>query len=437
MSRLEDLKARIASHEAHIGVIGLGYVGLPLAIEFTRAGHDVTGFDVDQERVQTLARGASYIEDVPSDAVAQAVSAGKFTATTDFGRLSLCDVINVCVPTPLTKAKDPDVSHMAAALDQICKRLRAGQLVILGSTTYPGTAHELFVPMLEATGLRCGVDFALAFAPERIDPANQRFKVRDVPKVVGGETPLCTELAALVFQGVFDRIVPVSSTQAAEMVKLLENTFRAINIGLANEVALMCHRLGLDVWEVIEAAATKPYGFMKFLPGPGLGGHCIPVDPTYLAWKMKSLNFPARFIELATDINNKMPEHVADRVADLLNEDRLAVNGARILVLGVAYKANVSDMRESPALDVIRLLAAKGADVAYHDPHVKELLLEGTSYKSVDLTDDALSRSDLVVIITDHAGVDYPRIAAKAHRIFDTRNAMRDVKQGREKIRKL
>ncbi len=437
MSRLEDLKTRIASGHAHIGVIGLGYVGLPLAIEFTKAGNDVTGFDVDQERVQTLGGGTSYIEDVPSDAVAKAVSAGKFTATTDFGRLSLCDVINVCVPTPLTKTKDPDVSHMAAALEQIRKRLRAGQLIILGSTTYPGTAHELFVPMLESTGLRCGVDFALAFAPERIDPANQRFRVREVPKVVGGETPLCTELASLVFQGVFDRIVPVSSTQAAEMVKLLENTFRAINIGLANEVALMCHRLGLDVWEVIEAAATKPYGFMKFLPGPGLGGHCIPVDPTYLAWKMKSLNFPARFIELATEINGHMPEHVADRVTDLLNEDRLAVNGARILVLGVAYKANVSDMRESPALDVIRLLAGKGAEVTYHDPHVREILLEGASYKSVDLTDDVLSRSDLVVVITDHADVDYERVASKGHRIFDTRNAMRDVKAGRDKIRKL
>jgi UDP-N-acetyl-D-glucosamine dehydrogenase len=384
-----------------------------------------------------LCAGTSYIEDVPSAAVAKAVEGGKLTATTDFGRLSLCDVINVCVPTPLTKAKDPDVSHMAAALDEIRKRLRAGQLIILGSTTYPGTAHDLFVPMLESTGLRCGVDFALAFAPERIDPANTRFHVREVPKVVGGETPLCTELAALVFQGVFDKIVQVSSTQAAEMVKLLENTFRAINIGLANEVALMCHRLGLDVWEVIEAAATKPYGFMKFLPGPGLGGHCIPVDPTYLAWKMKSLNFPARFIELATEINGHMPEHVADRVTDLLNEDRLAVNGARILVLGVAYKANVSDMRESPALDVIRLLAAKGAEVSYHDPHVREIAIEGASYKSVDLGDETLARSDLVVVITDHAGVDYDRIAAKAHRIFDTRNAMRDVSKGREKIRKL
>jgi UDP-N-acetyl-D-glucosamine dehydrogenase len=437
MSRLEDLKARIASRHAHIGVIGLGYVGLPLGLEFTRVGHGVTGFDVDHERVAALCAGTSYIEDVPAEAVAQAVADGKFTATTDFGRLSACDVINVCVPTPLTKAKDPDVSHMAAALEEIRKRLRAGQLVILGSTTYPGTAHELFVPMLESTGLRCGVDFALAFAPERIDPANQRFKVREVPKVVGGETPLCTELAALVFQGVFDRVVTVSSTQSAEMVKLLENTFRAINIGLANEVAMMCHRLGLDVWEVIEAAATKPYGFMKFLPGPGLGGHCIPVDPTYLAWKMKSLNFPARFIELATEINGHMPEHVADRVSNLLNDDRLAVNGARILVLGVAYKANVSDMRESPALDVIRLLANKGAEVAYHDPHVREIVVDGTSYKGIDLSDDALTGSDLVVIITDHQGVDYARVAARANRIFDTRNAMRDVTTGREKIHKL
>jgi UDP-N-acetyl-D-glucosamine dehydrogenase len=437
MSRLEDLKARIASRHAHIGVIGLGYVGLPLGLEFTRAGFGVTGFDVDHERVAALCAGGSYIEDVPAAAVAEAVADGKFTATTDFGRLSGCDVINVCVPTPLTKAKDPDVSHMAAALEEIRKRLRAGQLVILGSTTYPGTAHELFVPMLESTGLRCGADFALAFAPERIDPANQRFKVREVPKVVGGETPLCTDLAALVFEGVFDRVVKVSSTQSAEMVKLLENTFRAINIGLVNEVALMCHRLGLDVWEVIEAAATKPYGFMKFLPGPGLGGHCIPVDPTYLAWKMKSLNFPARFIELATDVNGRMPEHVAERVADLLNADRLAVNGSRILVLGVAYKANVSDMRESPALDVIRLLAARGAEVSFHDPHVREIVVDGASYKGVELGDDVLERADLVVVITDHADVDYARVAARAHRIFDTRNAMRDVRVGREKIHKL
>jgi UDP-N-acetyl-D-glucosamine dehydrogenase len=346
-------------------------------------------------------------------------------------------VINVCVPTPLTKTKDPDVSHMARALEDIRKRARSGQLIILGSTTYPGTTHELFVPMLESSGLRVGHDLAVAFAPERIDPGNRRYAVREVPKVVGGETALCTELATKLFQAIFERVVPVSSTQSAEMVKLLENTFRAINIGLANEVALMCDRLGLDVWEVIEAAATKPYGFMKFLPGPGLGGHCIPVDPTYLAWKMKSLNFPARFIELATEINGQMPHHVVDRAAAILNEVRLPVNGARILVLGVAYKPDVSDVRESPAIDVIQLLAARGGEVRYHDPHVAELSIEGRTYKSADLSDDLLAGSDLVLVLTDHSGVDYARVVARSPRLFDTRNATRDVAAGREKIRKL
>ncbi len=294
------------------------------------------------------------------------------------------------------------------------------------------------MPMLESSGLRVGNDFSLAFAPERIDPGNRQFLLRQVPKVVGGETPLCAELAARVFGTIFDEVVTVSSSQAAEMVKLLENTFRAINIGLANEVALMADRLGLDVWEVIEAAATKPYGFMKFLPGPGLGGHCIPVDPTYLAWKMKSLNFPARFIELATEINGHMPEHVADKVQDLLNVDRIAVNGAKILVLGAAYKPNVSDMRESPALDVVRLLAAKGGEIRIHDPHVPEFQLDdGTTYKSEDLTDDLLENTDIAVIITDHAAVDYARVVEKAPRVFDTRNATRNVTGGREKIHKL
>jgi UDP-N-acetyl-D-glucosamine dehydrogenase len=438
VNRLHELGQRIDAREACIGVIGLGYVGLPLAVEFSKAGFRVTGFDVDANKVDALGKGVSYIDDVPGADVEAAVSSEKLTATTDFGELSTCDVINVCVPTPLTKARDPDVSHMAKALEEIRKRIRTGQLVILGSTTYPGTTHELFVPMLEGTGLRVGQDFALAFAPERIDPANREFAVRNVPKVVGGETPLCAELAAKVFSTVFARIVTVSSTQSAEMVKLLENTFRAINIGLANEVALMCDRLGLDVWEVIEAAATKPYGFMKFLPGPGLGGHCIPVDPTYLAWKMKSLNFPARFIELATEINGHMPEHVVDKVQDLLNLDRIAVNGARILVLGAAYKPDVSDMRESPALDVTRLLAAKGAEIRVHDPHVPEFQLEdGTTFKSEDLTDDLLENTDIVVIITDHAAVDYARVVEKAPRIFDTRNATRNVTGSREKIHKL
>jgi len=437
VSRLEDLRGRIERREARVGVVGLGYVGLPLAVEFAKAGLRVTGFDLDGKKVESIQRGASYIEDVPAGDVATAVADGRLSATLDFGQLAACDVINVCVPTPLTKTRDPDVSHMAKALEEIRKRIRAGQLVILGSTTYPGTTFELFVPMLEGTGLKVGVDFSVAFAPERIDPANREFHVRQVPKVVGGVTPLCTELAAQIFRHVFDTVVPVSSTQSAEMVKLLENTFRAINIGLVNEVALMCDRLGLDVWEVIEAAATKPYGFMKFLPGPGLGGHCIPVDPTYLAWKMKSLNFPARFIELATEINGHMPEHVADKIGDLLNEGRIAVNGARVLILGVAYKSDVSDVRESPALDVIRLLADKGAEITYHDPHVPEVEIDGTPYKSADLTDDLLDRADVTVIVTRHADTDYERVVARSQRVYDTRNATQGVREGREKIRKL
>ena len=437
VSRLLELGQKIDAREARIGIIGLGYVGLPLAVEFAKQGFRVTGFDLDSEKVRMLQEGRSYIEDVTAADVAEARDQQRLDATSDFGRLSQIDVIHVCVPTPLTKTKDPDMSFIGRAVEEIRKRLRGGQLVILGSTTYPGTTHDLFVPILEESGLTCGTDFAVAFAPERIDPANKKFKVRDVPKVVGGETPLCTELAVKAYEPIFDRVVPVSSSQSAELVKLLENTFRAINIGLANEVALMCHRLGLDVWEVIEAASTKPYGFMKFLPGPGLGGHCIPVDPTYLSWKMKSLNFSARFIELATEINGHMPDHVADRVADLLNEERLPVNGSSILMVGVAYKPDVSDMRESPALDVIRLLRAKGGKVSYHDPHVAELALPDATLKSVDLTEDTLSSADLVLILTDHSAIDYDRLVKFAPRVFDTRNATKGVTEGREKICKL
>jgi len=437
MSRLTELAERIDSREAKIGVIGLGYVGLPLAVEFAKAGFEVTGFDIDVSKVDAIEANQSYIEDVPTQDIAQVRAAGCLQASSDFSGLTRLDVINICVPTPLTRTKDPDVSHMASAVEEIRRRLRSGQLVILGSTTYPGTTQELFVPMLEESGLEVGEDFSLAFAPERIDPANKVFNVRNVPKVVGGQTPLCTELASKVFGTIFDEIVPVSSTQSAEMVKLLENTFRAINIGLANEVALMCERLGLDVWEVIEAAATKPYGFMKFLPGPGLGGHCIPVDPSYLSWKMKSLNFPARFIDLATDINSRMPEHVCERVADLLNQDRKSVNGAKILVLGAAYKSNVGDMRESPALDVIRILAAKGADVRYSDPHVATLEVDGVEYADAGTADETLASADLAVILTDHQAFDYKSIAEHSKRIFDTRNATADVTAHREKITKL
>jgi UDP-N-acetyl-D-glucosamine dehydrogenase len=437
MTRLEELSEQIDSRHARIGVVGLGYVGLPLALEFAKAGFRVTGFDLDEDKVRVVNEGGSYVEDVPAEEVRKVRDAGRLEATCDYGALSKTDVINVCVPTPLTKTKDPDVSHIVTAVEEIRKRLRSGHLIILGSTTYPGTTHDLFIPLLQESGLEVGVDFAVAFSPERIDPGNRMVAVHQVPKVVGGETPRCTALCTKVFEAIFDTVVPVSSSQSAEMVKLLENTFRAINIGLANEIALMCDRLGLDVWEVIDAAASKPYGFMRFEPGPGLGGHCIPVDPTYLAWKMKSLNFPARFIDTATEINSHMPEHVAKTVADILNEDRIAVNGARILILGVAYKADVSDVRESPALDIIASLEAKGAEILYHDLHVPEVRLGDRTAKSVDLTDEVIDSADLVVIVTNHSGVDYARLVASAHRVYDTRNATRDLKVGKEKVRKL
>ena len=436
-SALRELGAKIDDRSARIGVIGLGYVGLPLAVEFVAAGFEVIGFDIDAEKIRAIESGHSYIGDVSMEALRSAREGNRLRATTDFDQLHEVQIVNVCVPTPLTKTKDPDVSFMAHAVEEIRKRLHPGELIILGSTTYPGTTRELFVPVLEETGLKVGKDFSLAFAPERIDPGNTRYKVRNVPKVVGGESAICTELACKLFDTVFDTTVPVSSTQAAEMVKLLENTFRAINIGLANEVALMCERLDLDVWEVIEAAATKPYGFMKFLPGPGLGGHCIPVDPSYLAWRMKSLNFSARFIELATEINSSMPAHVADRVSDLLNESQLAVNGAKVLIVGVAYKPDVSDLRESPAIDVISLLVKKGAKVTYHDPFVAECQIDEIRYKGSELGDEVLAESDLVVILTDHTGIDYGRLVERASRVFDTRNATRGLEDPEGKITRL
>jgi UDP-N-acetyl-D-glucosamine dehydrogenase len=437
MSKLEDLRGKIDAREARIGVIGLGYVGLPLAVELASAGFKVTGFDVDATKVRAVMAGRSYIGDVESAEVEALIGKGLLSATADFAELADVDVINICVPTPLRKTRDPDVSFIAAAVREIRKHLHEGQLIILGSTTYPGTTHEFVIPLLDDSGLVIGKDYSLAFAPERIDPANPNFKVTDVPKVVGGETALCTELACQVFGTVFETIVPVSSTQSAEMVKLLENTFRAINIGLANEIALMCEKLDLDVWEVIDAAATKPYGFMKFTPGPGLGGHCIPVDPAYLSWKMKTLNFPARFIELATEVNSGMPDHVVDRIAEMLNEDRLAVNGSQILILGVAYKSNVDDIRESPALDVIAGLRSRGANIRYHDAFVAECEIDGEEMKSVDLTDEVLKTSDLVVVLTDHPGVDYERVVRVGPRVFDTRNATKGVTTDREKITKL
>jgi UDP-N-acetyl-D-glucosamine dehydrogenase len=436
LTRLQELAARVESRQAEIGVIGLGYVGLPLAVAFAEAGFRVLGIDRDADRVDQINAGRSYVEDVPPERVERLVSGGRLSATTSFREMGRLDCIQVCVPTPLTKTKDPDVSHIVAVLDDIRRTLRSGQLVILGSTTYPGTTRELFRPMLEESGLRLGEDFALAFAPERIDPGNEQYALREIPKVVGGDTELCTDLARSLYETVFDRVVPVSSSLTAEMVKLLENTFRMINIGLANEVAMICDRLGIDVWEVTEAAATKPYGFMKFEPGPGLGGHCIPVDPNYLAWKLRSLNYTARFIELASDVNTSMPPWVCDRITAILNRGRLAVNGSRVLLLGIAYKANVSDTRESPALDILARLRDLGADVRYHDPLIAEVEVDGRTHKSVTLTDEELRATDLVVITAAHRAIDYARVVRLAPRVFDTRNATKDLPPA-EKVEKL
>ena len=427
MTRLGELAERIESRQAEIGVVGLGYVGLPLAVAFADAGFRVLGVDLDADRVDHVNAGRSYLDDVPETEVARLVSAGNLAATTSMREMGRLDCIQVCVPTPLTRTKDPDVSHIVSVLEAIRRTLRSGQLVVLGSTTYPGTTSELFRPMLEESGLQVGDDFALAFAPERIDPGNHRYLLRQIPKVVGGDTELCTKLAERLYLAVFDEVVTVSCSRTAEMVKLLENTFRMINIGLANEIAVICERLGIDVWEGTDAAATKPYGFMKFEPGPGLGGHCIPVDPNYLAWKLRSLNYTARFIELASEINTSMPDWACDRITKILNRDRLAVNGSRILVLGVAYKADVADTRESPALEILERLRELQADVRYHDPLLAEVSTENANWKSVPLSDEELQSADLVVITAAHRAVDYERVARLAPRVFDTRNATRDL----------
>jgi UDP-N-acetyl-D-glucosamine dehydrogenase len=423
--RLQELSARVRSREAEVAVLGLGYVGLPLALAFAQAGFRVTGIDVNPTRVAALEAGHTDNEDIPDESLREAQAAGRFRATASFAELARADCIHICVPTPLRRTKEPDVSFIVAAVEEVRRRLRAGQLIVLGSTTYPGTTRELYRPLLEESGLRVGEDFCLAFAPERIDPANRSIALRDVPKVVGGETPLCTQLAAQIFEAIFAQVIPVSDAQTAEMVKLLENTFRMINIGLANEMARICDKLKLDVWEVIEAAATKPYGFMKFVPGPGLGGHCIPVDPRYLSWKLRSVDFSARFIELASEVNQEMPRWVVERVIGQLNRERRAVNGSRILLLGLAYKADVADPRESPAIDVLVQLRELGAEVEYHDSRIPQLEVGGEIYKSVALSDEALRRADLALIVTAHSDVDYRRVCELAPRVFDARNATR------------
>jgi UDP-N-acetyl-D-glucosamine dehydrogenase len=424
-----ELLRRIRQPDIRAGVIGLGYVGLPLAVELARAGYAVTGLDIDERKVEAIERGTSYIPDVPDTQLAGLVVADRLRATNDFAVIKHLDTVNICVPTPLRKTKDPDVSYMVAAVAQVAKYLHPGMLIMLESTTYPGTTEELVRPMLEATGLMAGRDFFLAFSPERIDPGNAQFHTANVPKVVGGTSVTCASLAAAFYQRAIERVVTVGSTQAAEMVKLLENTFRAVNIGLVNEIAMMCDTLGIDVWEVVDAAATKPFGFMPFYPGPGLGGHCIPIDPFYLSWKAKQNGFEARFIELAGEVNGHMPHYVVERITETLNASRKAVNGARILVLGVAYKRDIDDVRESPALDVMKLLHEKGAHVAYNDPHVPFLAAElwngPDALESLALDRQVLEACDCAVVITDHQTFDYQLIADHCRNIVDTRNALR------------
>jgi len=417
------LKDKIDSREARFGVVGLGYVGLPLAVEFAKAGFHATGFEVSQEKVDLLRNGESYIGDVTSAEVKELVGSGRLDATTDFDRLADVDIISICVPTPLSKTRDPDMSFVQKATDAIAQRLRKGQLVILESTTYPGTTDEVVRPTLELGGLKAGKDFYLAFSPERVDPSNTQYGIKNTPKVVGGIGEESGELARQFYATGIDQVVKVSTAAAAEMAKLLENTFRSVNIGLVNEVAIMCHRLGLDVWEVIDAAATKPFGFMKFVPGPGLGGHCIPIDPFYLSWKLKTLNYRARFIELAGEVNSEMPRFCVRLVSDTLNEDRKPVNGSRVLLVGAAYKNDVADVRESPALDIIQLLKQAGAEIAYHDPFVPRLREGGEELESVPLTAEEIRKADCVIVTCRHTGTDFDLLAREAKAIIDTRNA--------------
>ena len=434
---MNDLRNKLEKHDATAAVIGLGYVGLPLAMEIAAAGFKVIGIDLDAGKIATLEEGKSYILDVPEKIVAEAVHSGRFKPTTDFSALADADTVSICVPTPLSKSRDPDISFILSATEEIRKYLHRGQLIVLESTTYPGTTDELIAPELESSGLTVGNDFFVAFSPERIDPGNEAFKTRNTPKIVGGITAHCTEIARLFYSQFIEHVIPVSSTKCAEMVKLLENTFRSVNIGMVNELALMCDLLGVDVYEVIDAAATKPFGFSPFYPGPGLGGHCIPIDPHYLAWKLKALNFQARFIGLAAEINGMMPSVVSSLVADGLNRFSKSIRGSKIMILGVAYKKNVSDCRESPALDVMRLLSEKGALLSYNDPLVPSLRLGRGMLKSIEASAAAIAEHDCAIILTDHSTYDIPRIVEAAKLVIDTRNATKDLRGFKDKIIKL
>jgi len=421
--RVSGLEAKILSRNARLGVVGLGYVGLPLALAFVRAGFKVHGIDVDRVKAQKINDGVSYVPDVLDEELETAVGSGHFEVHSDYNVVARLDCVIICVPTPLRKTKDPDISYIMAASRTIREFIHEDMLIVLESTTYPGTTEEVLLQELGSEELEVGKNIYIAFSPERVDPGNSSYNTRTTPKVVGGVTRRCTDMARLLYEQAIDRVVPVSSAATAEMVKLLENTFRAVNIGLVNEIAIMCDKLGVSVWEVIEAAATKPFGYMPFLPGPGLGGHCIPIDPLFLSWKLKMLNYNARFIELASEINTQMPKYCVEKIRQALNQSRKCVNGSKILILGVAYKKNVGDVRESPALDIMRLLADDGAEIRYSDPFVPELKMDGFRLKSTEVSPESLSKSDLVVLVTDHSCFDYSMIQHSAPLIFDSRNA--------------
>jgi UDP-N-acetyl-D-glucosamine dehydrogenase len=434
----QTLEKKFQDRTAEVAILGLGYVGLPLAVACAEAGFHVTGIDPDKRKVDTIQRGQSYVQDIPDEQVNQLRKSGNLTATTDFSTLKDADAVSICVPTPLRKTGDPDLSYILSATEELEKYMHPNMVVVLESTTYPGTTREILLPKLgEEKGLAVGENFFLAFSPERVDPGRQDWTTLNTPKVIGGITPACSEVAATWYAQALKTVVPVSSAEVAEMTKLLENTFRMINIGLVNEMAMMCEKLGVDVWEVIDAAATKPFGFMKFTPGPGLGGHCIPIDPLYLSWKLRSLNYTARFIELASEINTNMPRYVVGKAQDALNDRKKSLNGSRVLVLGAAYKADIDDIRESPAIDVIGLLQQKGAQVFYHDPYIPNLRHEGLEMDSVPDMMEEVKKSDCVVIVTNHTSYDYPAILKNAALIIDTRNALGALGRNNPKVVRL
>ena len=431
VSSRDELLARLKRKEFTAAVIGLGYVGLPLAIEYADAGIRVIGIDSDGAKIRAIRSGNSYVDDVPSESIRGAVENGLLRATSDYSALAEADTVNICVPTPLRKTKDPDLSYVVTAAEQVAKYIHRDMLIVLESTTYPGTTDELLVPMFEERGFTVGKDIFLAFSPERVDPGNPQYSTKNIPKVVGGATPQCTKMAAALYTGVMERVHPVSTATVAEMVKLLENTFRSVNIGLVNEIALMCSRMGIDVWEVIDAAKTKPFGFMPFYPGPGIGGHCIPLDPFYLSWKAKQFGFESRFIELAGVINGQMPHFVVGKVVDALNRFKKSVNGAKVLILGVAYKKDISDVRESPAIDILQLLSKKGAKLSYCDPHVPVLDEHGMRMKAEPFSAATLKKADCVVVVTDHSDFDYRLVARNSKVIVDARNALEGKNGGK------